>query len=160
MDVLRVDARSAAERLGFPERDRNRLQEVDHELRLPDNAEELLAYCGVQAADRQQMLAARPDPERDPDWWAITSALAGELARDLGQALHRPGSRPGLRCRRMHQLSDCSPARGRCWPMCPVYSNYMRSGAYRSQSPWPQSPHWANSWKRTDGSMAVLEPAC
>ncbi|MDX3001505.1 acyltransferase domain-containing protein [Kribbella solani] len=91
MAVLRADVVGAAERLGFPEWERSRLQQVEDELRLPDNAEELLAYCGVQAADREEMLAARPDPDSDPDWWTITSALSAEVTRDLGQALPPSG---------------------------------------------------------------------
>lgn len=90
MDVL-----SAAERVGFSERDRERFQglEVADGLQVPEDAEALMAYCGVDAADRQEMLATRPDPDRDPEWWAIASALAGEVERDLGLAVPSTGFR-------------------------------------------------------------------
>lgn len=88
MDVL-----SAAKRVGFTKRDQTRFEglEVGTDLQLPEDAEELLAYCGVHPADRHAMLAARPDPDRDPEWWAITWALAGEVERDLGLALPPTG---------------------------------------------------------------------
>jgi hypothetical protein len=88
MDVL-----SAAERVGFSERDRVRFQAVESGLRVPDDAEALLEYCGVNAADRQEMQAARPDPDRDPEWWTIASSLAGEVERDLGLAVPSTGFR-------------------------------------------------------------------
>ncbi|MGW6196387.1 acyltransferase domain-containing protein [Kribbella sp. NPDC055110] len=90
MDVL-----SAAERVGFTKRDQTRFEglEVDTDLQLPEDAEEVLAYCGVHSADRHAMLAARPDPDRDPEWWAITSALAEEVQRDLDLALPPTGFR-------------------------------------------------------------------
>jgi hypothetical protein len=87
---LDMDVLDAAERLGYPERDRTRFEEYDG-LQLPEDAEELMAYCGVAPADRKEMLAARPDPERDPEWWAVTSALAGEIARDMDQPLPPTG---------------------------------------------------------------------
>jgi ADP-ribose pyrophosphatase YjhB (NUDIX family) len=79
-----MDAMSAAKQVGFSERDQLRFRGLGAEPALPENAEELLEYCGVEPADRREMLAARPDPERDPEWWAITSALAAEVERDLG----------------------------------------------------------------------------
>lgn len=90
MDVL-----GAAERVGFSERDRVRFQglEVGDGLRVPDNAEALIAYCGVGASDREEMLAARPDPHNDPEWWTIASALASEVERDMGLALPSTGFR-------------------------------------------------------------------
>jgi hypothetical protein len=50
-----------------------------------------MEYCGVAAADRREMLAARPDPDRDPEWWAITSAMAGEVAEQLGRPIPPTG---------------------------------------------------------------------
>lgn len=82
-----MDLTSATERVGFTRRwtgEAPRLQ-------LPDNAEELMEYCGVAPADRGEMLAARPDPNREPEWWAITSALAAEVRRDLGRAVPSTG---------------------------------------------------------------------
>jgi hypothetical protein len=82
-----MDLASATERVGFTRRwtgEAPRLQ-------LPDNAEELMEYCGVAPADRREMLAARPDPNEEPEWWAITSALAAEVRRDLGRAVSSTG---------------------------------------------------------------------
>lgn len=85
MDVLK-----AAERVGYPGA---RFEGWDTELELPENAEELMEYCGVAAADRGEMLAARPDPDRDPEWWAITSAMAGEIEQELGRPIPPTGFR-------------------------------------------------------------------
>jgi len=67
--------------------------EVGPDPQVPEDAEELLAYCGVHPADGAAMLAARPDPDREPEWWAITWALAGEVERDLDLALPSTGFR-------------------------------------------------------------------
>ncbi|MFC6157763.1 acyltransferase domain-containing protein [Kribbella jiaozuonensis] len=90
MDVL-----SAAERVGFSEQARARFQglAVGDGLQVPEDAEALIEYCGVSAPDREQMLAARPDPDNDPEWWTIASALAGEVERDMGLALPSTGFR-------------------------------------------------------------------
>jgi hypothetical protein len=88
-----VDVLKAAERVGFAERDRARFEGWGTGPRLPENAEELLEYCGVAAADRGEMLAARPDPDRDPEWWAITSALAGEIEQELERPIPPTGFR-------------------------------------------------------------------
>jgi hypothetical protein len=82
-----MDLTIAAERVGFTKRWAGEAPR----LRLPDNAEALMEYCGVAPADRREMLAARPDPDREPDWWAITSALAAEIRRDLGRAVPSTG---------------------------------------------------------------------
>ncbi|MGW7682410.1 acyltransferase domain-containing protein [Kribbella sp. NPDC054772] len=89
MDVL-----DAAARLGYSERDRTRFEGLRYGgLRLPENAADLMEYCGVDPADRKEMLAARPDPEREPDWWAITAALAGEIERDVDLPIPPTGFR-------------------------------------------------------------------
>lgn len=82
---------SAAKQVGFRERDQLRFKGLSTGPELPEDAEKLLVYCGVEPADRREMLAARPDPERDPEWWAITSALAAEVERDLGLAVPSTG---------------------------------------------------------------------
>nr|WP_238350733.1 acyltransferase domain-containing protein [Kribbella shirazensis] len=84
---------SAAERVGFAERDRERFVGWGTGPQLPENAEELMEYCGVAEADRREMLAARPDPDRDPEWWAITSAMAGEVEQELGRPIPPTGFR-------------------------------------------------------------------
>ncbi|GAA1574939.1 MULTISPECIES: acyltransferase domain-containing protein [Kribbella] len=56
-----------------------------------ENAEKMLVYCGVAQDDRRAMLAARPDPEREPEWWELTSTLAAEVERDLGLAVPSTG---------------------------------------------------------------------
>lgn len=90
MDVL-----SAAKRVGFSEQARARFQglQVGDGLRVPEDAEALIEYCGVSAPDREQMLAALPDPDNDSEWWTIASALAGEVERDMGLALPSTGFR-------------------------------------------------------------------
>ena len=90
MDVL-----SAAERVGFTKQALTRFEglEVGPDPQVPEDAEELLAYCGVHPADGAAMLAARPDPDLEPEWWAITWALAGEVERDLDLALPSTGFR-------------------------------------------------------------------
>lgn len=92
MDVD-VDVDGAAQRLGFGPAARAWLRglPVGEEVQLPDEAESLMEYCGVAEADRQEMLAARPDPVRDPDWWAVMSAMAGELDQKMGQAIPSTG---------------------------------------------------------------------
>jgi hypothetical protein len=60
-------------------------------VQLPENAAELLEYCGVAERDRVEMLAARPDAERDPEWWALISALAGSLERAMEAPLPSTG---------------------------------------------------------------------
>ncbi|TCC52760.1 hypothetical protein E0H75_03135 [Kribbella capetownensis] len=92
MDVA-VDVDGAAQRLGFGAADRAWLRglPVGEEVQLPDEAESLMEYCGVAAADRREMLAARPDPVRDPDWWAVMSAMAGQLDQEMGQPVPSTG---------------------------------------------------------------------
>lgn len=83
-----MDLLKAAERVGYAGA---RFEGCSTELELPENAEEFMEYCGMAAADRREMLAARPDPDRDPEWWSITSAMAGEVARDLGRPIPPTG---------------------------------------------------------------------
>ncbi|MBP2354059.1 hypothetical protein JOF29_005169 [Kribbella aluminosa] len=80
---------TAAKRVGF--KDPERFKGLGTGPEPPGNAEELMAYCGVTPADRREMLAARPDPEREPEWWAVTGALAAEVERDLGLAVPSVG---------------------------------------------------------------------
>lgn len=88
-----MDVDGAARRLGFAAGDRAWLcgLPVAADVRLPDEAEALMEYCGVSEADRREMLAARPDSEQDPDWWAVMAALAGRLEQEMGQAVPSTG---------------------------------------------------------------------
>jgi hypothetical protein len=88
-----VDVDGTAERLGFSLEGRAWLRglPVDDGVELPTNAGELLEYCAVSDLDRREVLAARPDPERDRDWWVITSALARGLEQDMGLAVPSTG---------------------------------------------------------------------
>ena len=88
-----MDVDDAAERLGFTGAARawvRGLPDGDG-VRLPDDAERLLEYCGVSGANRREMLAARPDPVKDPEWWAVMSAMAGGLERELDRAIPSTG---------------------------------------------------------------------
>ncbi|WP_405057247.1 acyltransferase domain-containing protein [Kribbella sp. NBC_01505] len=85
-----MDNYEAAQRLGFPAAACDRFRELPTgDVQVPDNAGELLEYCGVAERDRVEMLAARP--EADPDWWALTSALAAGLEEDLEKPLPSNG---------------------------------------------------------------------
>jgi len=75
-------------------------------LSVPDDLEELLEYCGVPERDRQELMAARPDRERQPEWWVIASALAVELERDL----ERPVPPTGFKA--WPRVPDDAPAVG------------------------------------------------
>ena len=86
-----MDATSAAKQVGFSEQDQLRFKGLGTGPGLPGNAEELMEYCGVAEVDRREMLAARPDPDKDPEWWAVTSALAAEIERDLDLAIPPTG---------------------------------------------------------------------
>ncbi|MFC9692315.1 acyltransferase domain-containing protein [Kribbella sp. NPDC056951] len=88
-----MDAGEAAERLGFSAEGCVRFAGMTaaNGLEMPENAAELLEYCGVAERDRREMLAARPDPEAEPEWWALTAALAGGLERDLEKPLPATG---------------------------------------------------------------------
>lgn len=59
------------------------------DLTLPDDnvASDLLEFCSVNKADRQAMLQARPDPERDPAHWWLLSATVAELHSRMDQPL-------------------------------------------------------------------------
>ncbi|WP_433162350.1 acyltransferase domain-containing protein [Kribbella sp. CA-247076] len=56
-----------------------------------DQATKLLEFCGVSAPDRDAMLAARPDPVRDAEWWAVLEERASELDRGLDQPIEANG---------------------------------------------------------------------
>lgn len=80
-------------RLGLSTKARALLRDmpVGDGVRLPDDAEALLEFCGVADCDRREMLAARPDPNAHPDWWAVLSALASGVERDLEQPVPSTG---------------------------------------------------------------------
>jgi hypothetical protein len=89
-----ADVDDAAERLGFSAEGRAWFEgmSVVDGLELPGaDAASLLEFCGAAEMDRQEMLAARPDPETDPDWWAITSALACSVEWDLDKPVPSTG---------------------------------------------------------------------
>ena len=78
------------------------------------------------------MLAARPDPSRDADWWAVLGrwsaiSTAGWISRS-----RRTDSQPGPSCRR--RRSGCSWRPGRCCPGCRACSTYMLSAVCPSPS--------------------------
>ncbi|WP_328326631.1 acyltransferase domain-containing protein [Kribbella sp. NBC_00382] len=62
-------------------------------MRLPGEEEAvgLMEFCGVGARDREEMLAARPDPVVDADWWAVTAALVCSVEREWGKAVPSTG---------------------------------------------------------------------
>lgn len=88
-----MDAGEAAERLGFSAEGCARFAGMTaaNDVQVPENAAELLEYCGVAEGDRGEMLAARPDPDEHPEWWALMAALAGGLERDLEKPLPSTG---------------------------------------------------------------------
>ncbi|TDD62177.1 hypothetical protein E1263_04690 [Kribbella antibiotica] len=87
-----MDLDEAAQRLGFPETALKQFRELPtNDVQLAADAAELLVYCGVAERDRAEMLAARPDPVKHPEWWALTAALAASLERDLEQPLPSTG---------------------------------------------------------------------
>ncbi|GAB3929462.1 hypothetical protein GCM10029976_029140 [Kribbella albertanoniae] len=89
-----MDAGAAAERLGFSGEGCTRFAGMTaSDVQLPENATELLEYCGVAERDRREMLAARPDPEKHPEWWVLTSALATNLEQNLEKPLPSTGHR-------------------------------------------------------------------
>ena len=63
------------------------------DVRLPDDGEaaKMLEFCAVAEQDRVDMLAARPDPSRDADWWTVLRAMAGDLDRGMDQAIEATG---------------------------------------------------------------------
>jgi GNAT-like C-terminal domain/N-acyltransferase N-terminal domain len=60
---------------------------------LPDDAaaRELMEFCSVPAEDQTAMLAARPDPARDPGWWWLLRGTVAELRGRMGQTLSAGG---------------------------------------------------------------------
>ncbi|GAA0923736.1 hypothetical protein GCM10009554_02050 [Kribbella koreensis] len=51
----------------------------------------LMEFCGVGGQDREEMLAARPDAVREPEWWAVTAALAESVVREMEMAVPSTG---------------------------------------------------------------------
>ena len=70
---------------------RGRETAADVELPQDREAVEMLTFCGVSERDREDMLAARPDPERDAHWWVVLQAIAAELDRGMDQAVGANG---------------------------------------------------------------------
>ncbi|MEV8373591.1 acyltransferase domain-containing protein [Kribbella sp. NPDC056861] len=83
----------AAERLGFTADAQVWLRGMPagDGIQLPEDAAELIALCGLEDCDRREMLAARPDPVRDPEWWAVMAAMACGLERDLEKPVPSTG---------------------------------------------------------------------
>lgn len=69
-------------------------------LELPDDdmADRLLREHDVDPDDRADVLAARPDPERDPELWWILDRVYQEVRATIGQPVAAAGPRgwPGL----------------------------------------------------------------
>jgi hypothetical protein len=88
-----MDLDQAAQRVGFSTAGRQWVRQLpdSDDVRLPDDPEALMEYCGVVEDDRREMLAARPDPDQDLEWWAIVSAMAGSLERDIEQPVPSTG---------------------------------------------------------------------
>ena len=90
-------------RLGLGAAAGSRLEQMPDapELELVDNevAQALMGFCSVQHDDAVAMLAARPEPGRDADWWLL---LRGAIA-ELRQLMDRP----------------LSPLGYTAWPMVP-----------------------------------------
>ncbi|MFF1817530.1 acyltransferase domain-containing protein [Kribbella sp. NPDC058245] len=78
-------------RLAEPVQAAEAMREVGPALQLPADAAGLLEYCGVAERDRVEILAARPDAGRDPEWWALISALVGSLEREMEAPLPSTG---------------------------------------------------------------------
>ena len=59
------------------------------ELQLIDDirARELMDFCAVQPEDADAMLAARPDPDRDADWWLLLGGVVAELRDRMDRPL-------------------------------------------------------------------------
>lgn len=53
-----------------------------------------MAFCSVEVEDQEAMLAARPDPTRDPDWWWLLRGSAAELRSRMDQSLSVDGFQP------------------------------------------------------------------
>jgi hypothetical protein len=117
-----MDLEKAADQLGFSAAGCEWVRQLParDDVRLPEDPEALLEYCGVGEDDQREMLAARPDPQRDPEWWAIVAAMAGSLVRDLEQPVPSTG---------FHG-----------WPMVPVESSPvgMFAGAWALLSSLPR----------------------
>ncbi|WP_143465438.1 acyltransferase domain-containing protein [Kribbella sp. ALI-6-A] len=88
-----MDVDEAAERLGFPAGARAWLNglPVPADVQLPANPQALLDFCGVADNDQREMLAARPDPEAHPEWWAVVSAMAASLEQNLDKPIPSTG---------------------------------------------------------------------
>ena len=83
------------QRLGLSEQSDDRLSRlpVGVEPVLPDSAtsRDLMTYCAIDPDDRDAMLDARPDPERDPElWWLLRGTIA-ELRANMDTPLPAEG---------------------------------------------------------------------
>jgi len=67
--------------------------ETAADVSLPDDrqAAEMLEFCGVSEQDRDDMLAARPDPSRHEDWWTVLGAMVTDLDRGMDQPVEANG---------------------------------------------------------------------
>jgi hypothetical protein len=63
------------------------------DIELPDDAaaQELMEFCSVAPEDQTAMLAARPDPIRDPDWWWLLRGTVAELRSRMDHTLSASG---------------------------------------------------------------------
>ena len=63
---------------------------------LPDDAtaRDLMEFCSVSSEDQAAMLAARPDPTRDQDWWWLLRGSAAELRSRMDRTLPAAGFQP------------------------------------------------------------------
>lgn len=82
-------------RLGLSLGAGQRLAQLPHgdEVQLVDGtaAVELMQLCSVRVEDQKLMLAARPDPARDPDWWQLLSGCVAELEQRMDRPLPAEG---------------------------------------------------------------------
>lgn len=85
-------------RLGMRSGADERLQQMPPapDIDLPDDhtARDLMAFCSARVEDQEAMLAARPDPTRDPDWWWLLRGSVGELRSRMDQTLPATGFQP------------------------------------------------------------------
>ncbi|HEY9292118.1 MAG TPA: acyltransferase domain-containing protein, partial [Microlunatus sp.] len=65
------------------------------ELDLPDDtaARQYMDFCSIEPEDQAAMLAARPDPARNPDWWWLLRGTVAELRSRMDQTLSADGFR-------------------------------------------------------------------
>ncbi|WP_156821072.1 acyltransferase domain-containing protein [Microlunatus phosphovorus] len=72
-----------------------RLQQLPSPIdpRLVDDfaARDLMEFCSIAPEDQVAMLEARPDPDRDPDWWSLLSGCVAELRARMDKPLPSGG---------------------------------------------------------------------